>query len=404
MKEEFNVLLNEYLNDDSILVDSDKNYYIEFVKNLPEYLYNYFGKEKYLIKASVGAGQKSEIPWLCIFNKNVTTSATKGIYICYLFRSDMSGFYLALGQGITTFEELYGKEKYNNIKKVAKYFKNLIDDNNFSKNYIDLKGTKSLAKGYEAGTIISKYYEKEKYSEKELIRDLINLKDIYDEICENMVENTYMDIVSNVVGNIKSSYIIAEEADKMLKETLKEENKTDEKSKVFLEKVDIPKYKKKNKYEDITKKTIKKIDYLKKAKSNANNGLLGEELVIAYEIERLTKLGRKDLAQKIKWVSKEDDTIGYDIISFDIGKFNIVYEKYIEVKSTEENDTNAFYISANELNVMEELKEQYFIYRVFKVKSSNPKLFILDYDEFKNRIDLTVENYAARIKECLSEN
>lgn len=397
MKEKFDILLNKYLNDDSVSVDSNKDYYIEFVKNAPEYLYNYFDKEKYLIKASVGTGQKCEIPWLCIFNKNITTSATKGIYICYLFKSDMSGFYLSLGQGITTFEELYRKEKYDNIKKVAEYFRNLIDDNRFSKAPIDLKGTKSLSKGYEAGTIISKYYAKDNYSDEDLINDLIEIKDIYDEICENMAEYTYMDIVDNVLGNIESSYIIAKEADRIIKETIREES-IDEKSKVFLEQVDIPKCKRKNKYAEITKKTIKKIDYIKKAKSNAKNGLLGEELVITYEKERLTKLGREDLADKIKWVSKEDDTTGYDIISFDIGEFNDVHEKYIEVKSTEENDTNAFYISVNELRAMEMLKKQYYIYRVYNVKTNNPKVFILDYDEFKNKIDLTIESYVARIK------
>lgn len=400
MKEKFDILLNEYLKDDSVLVDSNKDYYIEFIRNAPEYLYNYFDKGKYLIKASVGAGQKSEIPWLCVFNKNITTSATKGIYICYLFKSDMSGFYLVLGQGITTFEELYRKEKYDNIKKVAEYFRNLIgdNDNRFSKEPINLKGTKGLAKGYEAGTIISKYYAKDNYSDEEFINDLIELKNIYDEICENMAEYTYMDIVDNVLGHIESSYVIAKEADRIIKETLKEEN-TNEKNIVFLKQVDIPKYKSKNKYAEITKKAIKKIDYLKKAKSNAKNGLLGEKLVITYEKERLTKLGRDDLADKIKWVSREDDSTGYDIISFDIGEFNNAEEKYIEVKSTEENDTNAFYISANELKAMEILKKQYFIYRVYNVKSNNPKVFILDYDEFKNKIDLTVESYVARIKE-----
>ncbi len=396
MKKKFDLLLNKYTIDDNLLVNSSKDYYIEFVKNAPKYLYNYFDKEKYLIKASIGAGQKSEIPWLCIFNRRITTSATKGIYICYLFKSDMSGFYLVLGQGITTFEKLYKKEKYENIKKVAKYFRVLIGDTRFSKDPIDLKSTKELAKGYEAGTIISKYYAKNRFSEKEFIDDLIDLKDIYDEICENMVEHTYMDIVDNVLGNIESSYVTAEEADKIIKESLRlddSDNKT-----IFLERVDIPEYKRKNKYTELTKKTIKKIDYLKKAKSNAKNGLLGEELVIAYEKERLTKLGRSDLVEKIKWVLKENDNIGYDIVSFDIGEFNIS-EKYIEVKTTEGSDNNVFHISINELKSMEFLKNQYFIYRVFNVKSDNPKVFVLSYDEFKNKIELSAESYVARIKE-----
>lgn len=396
MKEKFDLLLNEYLKDDSALVDSNKDYYLQFVKNIPKYLYEYFNKEKYLIKASIGAGQKSEIPWLCIFNRDITVSATQGIYICYLFRKDMSGFYLVLGQGITTFKELYKNDKYKNIKKVAEYFRSLIDDTRFSSDAIDLKGMNELAKGYEAGTIISKYYKKDNYSEEELLEDLMDLKKIYDDICENVIEDLYMNIVANVVKNINPSYIMAEEANKLIKETLIEENIPDV---LTLEKVDIPKHKKRNKYAEITKKTTRKIDYLKKAKSNVKNGLLGEELVIAYERNRLIELGRTDLAEEIKWISKEDDGTGYDIISFDIGEFDNVQEKYIEVKSTEENNTNAFYISANELKVMEKLKEQYFIYRVFNVKTNNPKVFILGYEDFKNKIDLTVESYVANIKE-----
>lgn len=176
MKEKIDILLNEYLKDESVVIDSNKRYYLEFVKNIPKYLYKYFNKEKYLIKASIGSGQKSEIPWICIFNKNITKSATKGIYICYLFKSDMSGFYITLGQGITTFAELYGNDKYKNINKVAEYFRNLINDNKFSREEINLKGKNILSKGYESGNIISKYYDKNNYSEKELINDLLDLK------------------------------------------------------------------------------------------------------------------------------------------------------------------------------------------------------------------------------------
>jgi len=396
MKNGFDLLLNEYLIDNSLLVDSNKNYYLEFVKNTPEFLYKYFDKDKFLIKASIGAGQKSEIPWLCIFNRSVTTSATQGIYICYLFRKDMSGFYLVLGQGITTFLELYGNDKYNNIKKVAEYFRNLIHDNRFSKDEIDLRGTKVLAKGYEAGTIISKYYDKDNYSDKDLITDLLNLKEIYDDICESMIEIPYMKIVDNVVNNLESSSVEAHVASKILNDKLKEENSD---VSTTLELASIPKFKKKAKYNEITKNTIKKVDYIKKAKTNFKNGLLGEKLVIDYEKERLTQLGREDLVEKIKWISRDDDNKGYDIISFDIGENNKVEQKYIEVKTTSENDTTDFYISSNELDAMGKLKKQYFIYRVYNVNSDNPKLFILEYKNFKKMIKLEIENYIAKIKE-----
>lgn len=59
MKENFDILMDEYLNDNSLLIDSNKNYYNRFVKNVPIYLYKYFDSNKYLIKASIGAGRKS---------------------------------------------------------------------------------------------------------------------------------------------------------------------------------------------------------------------------------------------------------------------------------------------------------------------------------------------------------
>lgn len=398
MKEKIDILLNEYLNDESTLVDSTKNYYIEFVRKLPEHMYRYFKNNIYLIKASIGVGQKSEIPWICIFNRNVTTTATKGIYLCYLFKKDMTGFYLVLGQGITTFDELYGSERYKNIKKVANYFRNLIDDEKFSRDPIDLGGNKSLSEGYEEGTIISKYYDKNNFTENELLKDLSDLKIIYDEICENLINESYMNVVNNVVNNMDPSFIIAEEANKMIEKALLDESGTDDAEITTLSLIDIPEPLKSNKFSSMSRKTVKKIDYDKKARTNARNGLLGEELVLSYEEDRLKKMGREDLAQKIKWVSKEDDGTGYDIISYDVEESGKVIEKYIEVKSTEGKEKNIFFVSANELDVFNKLGERYFIYRVCNVKSKHPELFILNYQDFNARIQLDVDNYKASLK------
>lgn len=394
MKEKFDVLLQEYLQDKSKLVDSQKNYYIQFVQELPKILYKYFPKERYLVKASIGVGQKSEIPWLCIFNRNITKSATKGIYLCFLFKSDMTGFYLVLGQGITTFENLYGKDKYNNIKKVAKYFQNLIDNKTFSKEDINLNGQNSLAKGYEEGTIISKYYKKNQYDENELLHDLMHMKNIYDDICLNLEDISYMKIVDNVIQSMNNKIQISE-AQKTIEKFLDDKNK----NKPLLELIDVPVPKKRSNFENITKKQIGKTDYLKKAKSNINNGLKGEDYVIEFEKNRLIKLGRKDLAKDIKWISKEDDGTGYDIISYDVDNEGNKKERYIEVKTTDGGKNTPFYISANEIAKMEQLKEQYYIYRVYCVKSQTPKVYILNYQKFKSVMKLTIENYIVELKE-----
>lgn len=84
MKNYFDILLNNFLRDNSQFVDSTQDYYVKFVRELPQCLYRYFDTNKYLIKASVGVGQKSEISWVCIYNRNVTTSATQGIYMLFI--------------------------------------------------------------------------------------------------------------------------------------------------------------------------------------------------------------------------------------------------------------------------------------------------------------------------------
>ncbi|HEY4543644.1 MAG TPA: DUF3578 domain-containing protein, partial [Tissierellaceae bacterium] len=62
-------------------------------------------KNEFIIKGSAGAGNWAEIPWICIFNKNITISAQKGIYIVFLFSSDMKRVYLSINQGFTFYKE-----------------------------------------------------------------------------------------------------------------------------------------------------------------------------------------------------------------------------------------------------------------------------------------------------------
>jgi 5-methylcytosine-specific restriction protein A len=57
-----------------------------------------------------------------LFNKDVTTTATKGLYVVYLFCEDMSAFYLSLNQGYTFFKNKFGagegKSKINLMSKI----------------------------------------------------------------------------------------------------------------------------------------------------------------------------------------------------------------------------------------------------------------------------------------------
>lgn len=112
-----------------------------------------------------------------------------------------------------------------------------------------------------------------------------------------------------------------------------------------------------------------KKDYLKEQKNNQETGEFGEKLILNAEKNRLIDIGRKDLADKIEWTSKEKgDGLGYDIKSFHISDNGQVVDKYIEVKTTL-GDDKPFPISINEVEKSCELSRfgKYLIVRIFNI-------------------------------------
>lgn len=121
-----------------------------------------------------------------------------------------------------------------------------------------------------------------------------------------------------------------------------------------------------------------KRDYEKVAKTQREIGYAGEELVLNYERNRLIKCNREDLVERVKWVSKEIDGLGYDILSFDeSGK-----EMHIEVKSTITSVPRLqFYISAPEADKYFQ-DDKIIIYFIFDLRNK-PKLHIVDRGQFR---------------------
>jgi 5-methylcytosine-specific restriction protein A len=156
-------------------------------KKIPELLHSDFGlpKTKYKIKGSIGQGVPAEIPWICIFDSEITKSAQTGYYIVYLFNAEMNGIYLSLNQGWTQYEAEYGiKRGKEQIRKNANFAQSLLrSDQGFSYAKIDLNATSSLGKGYEAGNICSKFYSTANIpTDQELIDDLRNLIGVFREL------------------------------------------------------------------------------------------------------------------------------------------------------------------------------------------------------------------------------
>ncbi len=136
----------------------------------------------YIVKASVGKGTFSHIPWICILNKKITTQIQEGYYIAILFREDMSGAYLTLNQGFTWFEKQYGASKGRKFAKLIsdKLRKQL--EREIPLIEVDLKTNAMLGKGYEAGTIYSKLYDLNSLENDNIIDDIILFKDILNEL------------------------------------------------------------------------------------------------------------------------------------------------------------------------------------------------------------------------------
>lgn len=171
-------------------------------KVLPKLFYEKAGipKSKYKIQGSIGQGNPAEIPWICVFDLDITKSAQEGFYIVYLFNSDMSGVYLSLNQGWTQYERAFGtKEGRIEIKKNANYSKTLLkSDQGFSYAPINLNATKSLGKGYVLGNICSVFYDAKAIPPEEvLIDDLRNLIGVYREL-KGLVGSDILDIKSQL--------------------------------------------------------------------------------------------------------------------------------------------------------------------------------------------------------------
>jgi len=116
----------------------------------------------------------------------------------------------------------------------------------------------------------------------------------------------------------------------------------------------------------------KTVDFERENRIHKLLGNRGELIVFNLEKQYLRNIDRKDLAEKVEWVSKRDDSLGYDILSFEESG----EEKYIEVKATTYSPDSyaTFLISSNQYEKAKTLPNYYF-YIVFNAKSTSPKIW-----------------------------
>lgn len=105
-----------------------------------------------------------------------------------------------------------------------------------------------------------------------------------------------------------------------------------------------------------------------------DQGREGEEKTIRYEINKLKKL---DIKKKPKWTSYEDNSAGYDVLSWSEEQNKI----FIEVKATN-NSNGLFYLSKSEWRFSVSAKDNYFIH-VWIQDKKEPR--IITYSELNSK-------------------
>jgi len=108
-------------------------------------------------------------------------------------------------------------------------------------------------------------------------------------------------------------------------------------------------------------KLVRKFDPVERDFRNRQLGRRGEAFVLSVERARLEGIGRRDLADKVRWVADVDgDGAGYDVLSFE----GSGQERLIEVKTTNGGARTPFFLTRNEHEVSEARSDVWRLYRV----------------------------------------
>lgn len=158
-----------------------------FRNDIPRIIYEtgLVDSNNYLITGSVGQGNWAMVPWVCIFDRSITTSATRGVYIVYLLEKDGNSLYLTFNQGCTEIRNSHSKrETIRIMREKAAEIVRKIDSRGFNTDEaINLgDGLTDLGELYQKGTIFYKEYRKDAIpNEAELQDDLSKMMEIYRE-------------------------------------------------------------------------------------------------------------------------------------------------------------------------------------------------------------------------------
>ncbi|MFJ8724116.1 MrcB family domain-containing protein [Streptomyces sp. NPDC093269] len=158
----------------------------------------------YLIKGSAGNGAGAFCPWVSFFDPDETNTATRGMYLVYLFAEDMQTVSLSLNQGVTELREAFGAREAEKLLRseaaaIRSAFPHDITDG--LEDVIDLGGRAGLPRAYEAGNILACVYEIDSLPTEEALKaDLRRLLQLYQDalVLREDLRSTTRDVITTI--------------------------------------------------------------------------------------------------------------------------------------------------------------------------------------------------------------
>ncbi|MGG7573548.1 MrcB family domain-containing protein [Streptomyces sirii] len=158
----------------------------------------------YIIKGSAGNGAGAFCPWVSFFDPDETTTATRGMYLVYLFAEDMKTVSLSLNQGVTELRDTFGtREAEKRLRSEATAIRGAFADHMTSdlEDVIDLGGRVGLPRAYEAGNILARVYEIGSLPTEEALKtDLRRMIQLYQDalVVREDLRSTTRDVITTI--------------------------------------------------------------------------------------------------------------------------------------------------------------------------------------------------------------
>lgn len=127
----------------------------------------------FLVKGSPGRGSNwAAVPWLAVFDPTVTTSATRGYYLVYLFPAHREVVHLSLAQGTVAAIREHGPRAEAFLRTSGDTLRMRLSDfvDRLPNTSITLGSAGELPDGYEAAHILGLTYDLEDLGDERRLR------------------------------------------------------------------------------------------------------------------------------------------------------------------------------------------------------------------------------------------